>query len=258
MSLPYFEFNGRSSAEFGVVITSATPYDSANRDIEIVNISGYNSEYIQTKNRYSNVLVSYECAIIPKPYIWNSISEQINAINLWLHSGDDSYCILCDSYNTETYRMAYLDGSISYKKNGLIYHFSVNFKCEPYKYGLDTKQDISQIVTGNNFVITNNNAVCGLPLIEVKPYSDTVGMFFVLNSTRWFIASNGTVVIDSKKGKVFDQDGNFVFYHNGTAENFVAPINMPLLKNGKNILSIDEPSTSNIYHIDFKPRWCYL
>ncbi len=253
-----FTYNGQNSLSYGIVITSAMPYNTAERDTSNISLGGHNGDFIHSNNRYKNVFISYSCAIIPQQQIWNKIDEQITAIAVWLNSCTDDYAELIDTYNTNVYRMANFSGKIEPQKRGLIYEFEAEFNCEPFKYNLMQIEKSATITSSiSNITLTDYKAECGLPLITLKPYFNTTGMSFSLNGLNWFIASNTEVTIDSKLGKVYNGE-NFFFYHNGSAENFIAPKGMPELVRGENILHVEGFPTSNISKITINPRWCYL
>lgn len=258
MSLSWFEYNGRNSLEFGLAIQYTTTFDSPKRNVEKFSISGHNGSFLQSNDCYENVPVSYNVAVIPKPTVWNDISGQLSAIKVWLNSCTDDYAKLIDSYNINTYRMAHCDGEIKFKKKGLIYEFTVDFSCEPFRYGVD--EIITRSITSNSVTINlcNFECFCGLPIIKITPHLTTsAGMSFTLNSLNWFVVADKTATIDSKTGKVHN-DTDFFFYHNGDSENFIAPEDMPTFTSGENILTVKPFSESNIAKIEIEPRWCYI
>lgn len=259
--LSYFAFNGQKSTDYGLVITDCDNFTSAEKDISTFSISGYNGDYITDNMRYNNVDITYICSLIPLTQKWHNIAQQINAINLWLHGGDSSYCKLIDSYSSDTYRFAYLKGSIQFSKRGLIYTTSIKFSCEPFCYSYNTNSDFSKNISDEKetIIVSDNNAMIGIPKITIKPYlSSAIGMTFKINNTNWYISSDKEITIDSKTGKVYDTDGNYAFYHNGTVENFVAPIAMPLLTSGNNTITIDKRTNSNISNFQIECRWCHI
>lgn len=256
--LSWFEFLGRNSQEFGIVITGYDVYSSPKRDTSTVKIPCLNGEVIQSNGRFENVSVSYHCVLLPHAQ-WYNFEQQINAVKLWLNGSVDDYSELKDSYNTNTFRMAYFNGEIKPTQQGTVWGFDIVFSCEPFRYGMDNEQTITLTENGLTLNLNNYNAYMGIPLITVYPVSNsTTAMTFTLNDTDWFIVSNKKTFIDSKIGKVYDVDGNFRFYHNGNAETFIAPKGMPLLNNGENTLEISAPVTSGISQITVLKRWCYL
>ena len=224
--LNWFEFLGRNSQDFGIVITDYDVYSSPQRETGTIKIFGRNGDIIQSNNRYENVNISYHCVLLPHER-WHSLEQQINAVKLWLNGSVDNYSELTDSYNTNVYRMAHFDGAIKPTKQGTLN-------------------------------LTDYEAVYGIPLITLYPVSGGTTMTFSLNNTNWFTVSDKKTFIDSKAGKVYDVDGNFKFYHNGNASTFIAPKGMPILNNGENVLEISEPETSGIFKIAILQRWCYL
>lgn len=255
--LSWFEFLGRNSQDFGIVITDYDVYSSPQRETSTVKIFGRNGDFIQSNNRYENVNVSYHCVLLPHE-CWHSFEQQINAVKLWLNGSADNYSELTDSYNTNVYRMAHFNGAIKPTKQGTVLGFDVNFSCEPFKYGIETERAITIPENGLTLDLTDYEAVCGIPLITFYPVSGSTTMTFTLNNTNWFTVSDKKTFIDSKTGKVYDVDGNFRFYHNGNASTFIAPNGMPILNNGENTLEISAPGTSGISEIAFLQRWCYL
>ena len=256
--LSWFEFLGRNSQEFGIVITGYDVYSSPKRDTSTVKIPHLNGEIIQSNGRFENVNLSYHCVLLPHAQ-WHNFEQQVNAVKLWLNGSVDDYAELKDSYNTNTFRMAYFNGEIKPTQQGTVWGFDIVFSCEPFRYGMDNEQTITLTENGLTLDLNNYNAYMGIPLITVYPVSNnTTAMTFTLNDTDWFIVSNKKTFIDSKIGKVYDVDGAFRFYHNGNAETFIAPKGMPVLNNGENILEISAPATSGISKIVILKRWCYL
>ena len=82
--LGWFEFLGRNSQEFGIVITGYDVYSSPKRDTSTVKIPYLNGEIIQSNGRFENVSVSYHCGstavltIIP-----NSKTAIIQILLVW-------------------------------------------------------------------------------------------------------------------------------------------------------------------------------
>lgn len=255
--LNWFEFLGRNSQDFGIVITDYDAFSSPQRETATVKIFGRNGDIIQSNNRYDNVSVSYHCVLLPHER-WHSLEQQINAVKLWLNGSVDGYSELTDSYNSNVYRMAHFDGAIKPTKQGTVWGFDVNFSCEPFRYGIETERVITIPENGLTLNLTDYEAVYGIPLITLYPVSGGTTMTFSLNNTNWFTVSDKKTFIDSKAGKVYDVDGNFRFYHNGNASTFIAPKGMPILNNGENVLEVSEPETSGIFKIAIWKRWCYL
>lgn len=258
--LNFFEFKGQKSKDFGIAITNHSVFNSPKRDLNKSSVFGLSGDVITSNQRFSNVMTKYICSVVPQPNRWTHFHEQLDAIKLWLFNGDnDIYQKLSDSYNPGTFRMAYISGELGFTKNGLVYGFEITFDCEPFRYGFD--DDITlQVLVNDNLVktITNNKAITSEPIIKIFPQTSNIGMNFSLNGLNWFIASNKVSIIDSKIGTVTDTDGNFLFYHNGSAEMFIAPVDMPKFSNGKNTIRIQKSEDSNIREMIINPRWCYL
>ena len=162
--LSWFEFLGRNSQDFGIVITDYDVYSSPQRETATVKIFGRNGDFIQSSNRYENVNVSYHCVLLPHE-CWHGLEQQINAVKLWLNGSADNYSELTDSYNTNVYRMAHFNGAIKPTKQGPVWGFDVNFSCEPLKYGIENERVITIPENGLTMNLTDYEAVCGIPLI---------------------------------------------------------------------------------------------
>lgn len=258
-SINYFEFLGKKSTDFGIAIIKTNTYISSEKDIKFVSVPGYNGDYYQDNQRRKNVVVEYECAVIPLKK-FASRQEQLFAISSWLNGKVDGYTKLYDSYNPNIYRQAIFYEEIE-PERGIadVYEIKISFTCKPLKYEIEGETAITKINdNGITLTLINDTATDSYPLIILNPVAtDGVGMYFKLNGTKWFVEANDIVMFDSEQGKVYN--GNkFYLYHNGDVDNFIAPTEMPTLVNGTNTIKIDLPENSNIGEFTIYPRWCHL
>ena len=258
-NINYFEFLGKSSLDFGIAITDTNTYISAEKDINFVSVPGYNGDYIQDNGRRKNVTVEYTCAVIPLKKFANR-QEQLLSISSWLNGKVTGYSKLYDSYSPDIYRQAIFYKSIEPKLNVAdVYTMTISFNCKPLKYEIEGENAITEVNdNGITLTLTNDIATDSYPLIVLKPATaGRVGMNFDLNGVNWYVEAANMVYFDSEQGKVYNTD-YFYLYHNGTADNFIAPVGMPVLVNGTNIIKIEPPDSSNIGEFIIYPRWCHI
>lgn len=256
--LNYFEFLGKKSTDFGIAVIETNTYKSSEKDIKFVSIPGNNGDYFQDNQRRKNVTVKYNCAIIPLKK-FASRQEQLDAISSWLNTKVNGYSKLYDSYNPDVYRQAVFHQELEPEKSTAdVYTMMIMFACKPLKYEIKGDTAITKLNdNGITLSLTNNTATNSYPLIILNPATDRVGMNFELNNTNWYVEASDTVFFDSEQGKVYNAD-NFYLYHNGDANNFIAPTEMPTLLNGTNTIKIESPENSNIGEFIIYPRWCRI
>lgn len=255
----YFEFLDKKSIDFGIVVTKANTYISSEKDIKFISIPGYNGDYYQDNQRRKNIIVEYQCSVIPLKK-FQSRQEQLSAISSWLNGEVSGYSKLFDSYNPDIYRQALFHKGLEPKYlTADVYDLKISFTCKPLKYEIEGENAITKVNdNGITLTLTNDIATDSYPLIVLTPAStEKLGMNFKLNNTNWYVEANSVVFFDSEQGKVYN-NSSFYLYHNGDSENFIAPTGMPTLVKGTNIIEIETPEKSNIGEFLIYPRWCRI
>lgn len=170
-------FAGKSSREFGVIISGAKTFGSGQRDVESVSIPGRNGDLILDNGRYKNVTVTYEA------YIPRNFRENFDAFNSWLMS-QSSYARLEDSYQPDIYRMAHF--SVGLQAEPVIRldtgSFEITFDCKPQKFLKSGEMPITYTGSGSVFNPT---------LFEAKPLVRCYGSSGVLRLNRIRMAITG-------------------------------------------------------------------
>lgn len=129
----YFEYNGKSSADFGIWINGDGRYASPEPDVESIEVPGRNGALTLWNGRYRNVSVYYRC-VIPK---W--FKARYDHFRTWLLQ-DVGYHKLNDTYAKTEFRKArVLSGldisSIEWAND--IGTFTVRFDCMPQRFTND-------------------------------------------------------------------------------------------------------------------------
>lgn len=241
------------------------PFNSAQRQIEFITIPGMDGDAINSHRRFNNVEITYNCTIKHLHDKFTTIADQINAIVAWLNSNVDDYAKLQDSYNINKYRIAHFDGAVLPNRSGTIaYSITITFNCKPFKYDINGDEYTTKTIstTADTVIdMTNYEAFKGYPIIcltSIDTDADIIALQFDLNGTNWLVAGKGIIYIDSQIGKVYDDNNNLYFYHNGTPDLFVPPTGMPILNSGQNTITVAKQSDSNIQKIAIMPRWYSL
>ena len=238
----YFIYNGISSKDMGVRISSKDVYSAPKYDLKFQSIPGRDGDLISPNGRYPNATVSYTCFIPAKSI--QELSDKVTAIKGWLYTEPDRYHTLSDSYDTNFFRKAVfnnkLDISDEVKKIGV---FTVNFTCHPMRFS-HTGQ------TKSTFTSSPVTLVNPYPF-EAKPYMKINGRgtgTLTIQSTSsnkiWeFSTLNGYTECDSELMN---------FYHDTELKNeTVSGDGFPAFAPGTNTIAFDGGITS----IEVIPRW---
>lgn len=211
--LNHFTFNGKSSAEYGLLVTALNPYDTASRRVEAIEIPYRNGNLIVDSGTYDNILVSYNVAIV------NNTKANIDAINDWL-AGSKGYGTLTDTVNDDIYRVACASSSIQYDLTALYREgqATITFDCWPQKY-LKANDTIT-LPAGNNQTLTSDYN--GEPII-------TVAQAGTITWNGEIITVNAPMTINSQTMQAYDGDTNM--------NNYIEVDDFPMIKKGANTIS---------------------
>ena len=154
-----FIYNGRSSADFNLVLSGEDTWKKSMPDVERTQIPGRNGDLLLSNHRYSNVEITYHVGI-KRDFDKNYTSF----MNFLLK--EPGYHRLEDSYHGEYYRMAVLDKEVSPKlgyKNASG-TFDLTFSCMPQQY-LKSGERL-QVLTGSGTVF-NPTMYDAKPLLRI-------------------------------------------------------------------------------------------
>ncbi|MDO4362959.1 MAG: hypothetical protein Q4C99_00390 [Clostridia bacterium] len=228
-----FTFNGKSSADFGLIIDSKEIYSSPKRDMSLVSVSGRNGDVIIDNNRYTNVTVSYTVGI-------KNIKDNIKMLKAWLLT--PGYFVLSDTYNPEYFRFACFNSSLDVTellKN--IGKAVISFTCKPFMYSYEGQ---NAITVTNDTVISNPEPFASQPLLKV--YGNGSITFFINNHSYLIENVNSFVYVDCEL---------MTAYKDTTLMNKnIKFTEFPILEVGDNAIALGNNCTS----IEITPRWCTL
>ena len=161
-----FIFDGINSHLYGLGITGKDVYNSAERDVEVIQIPGRNGDLIRDKKRFNNIDVTYEAGAYDntQPDFAQKLADLRNAL-----ASRVGYKRLEDEYNIEEYRMGYYKGQFeteptSYQRAG---EFDITFSCLPQRFLKSGENEVA-ITSGGSIV--NPTQFESKPLLMVKGY----------------------------------------------------------------------------------------
>ena len=238
----YFIYNGISSKDMGVRISSKDVYSAPKYDLKFQSIPGRDGDLISPNGRFPNATVSYTCFIPAKSI--QELSDKVTAVKCWLYTEPDRYHTLSDSYDTSFFRKAVfnnkLDISDEVSKIGV---FTVNFTCHPMRFS-HTGQ-VKTTFTASPFTLTNPYPFAAKPYLKINGRgTGTLTIQSASSNKIWeFSTLNGYTECDSELMN---------FYHDTEPKNdTVSGEGFPTFAPGDNTIAFDGGITS----IEVIPRW---
>jgi len=238
----YFIYNGISSKDMGVRISSKDVYSAPKYDLKFQSIPGRDGDLISPNGRFPNTMVSYTCFIPAKSI--QELSDKVTAVKCWLYTEPDRYHTLSDSYDTSFFRKAVfnnkLDISDEVSKIGV---FTVNFTCHPMRFS-HTGQ-VKSTFTTSPFTLTNPYPFAAKPYLKINGRgTGTLTIQSTSSNKIWeFSTLNGYTECDSELMN---------FYHDTEPKNdTVSGEGFPTFAPGNNTIAFDGGITS----IEVIPRW---
>ena len=238
----FFIYNGISSKDMGVRISSKDVYSAPKYDLKFQSIPGRDGDLISPNGRFPNTTVSYTCFIPAKSI--QELSDKVTAVKCWLYTEPDRYHTLSDSYDTSFFRKAVfnnkLDISDEVSKIGV---FTVNFTCHPMRFS-HTGQ-VKTTFTASPFTLTNPYPFAAKPYLKINGRgTGTLTIQSASSNKIWeFSTLNGYTECDSELMN---------FYHDTEPKNdTVSGEGFPTFAPGDNTIAFDGGITS----IEVIPRW---
>lgn len=262
MNYKKFEFNGKSTEDFGLVIQTSPEYTYPARDVTSTHIPGRSGDVHTDNGSYKNVTRTYSLA---KMFRYNEQNLYTNAeqVIAWLHSAKGSYARLTDDFDKNVFRKAafYSNGSISnLYDEGMA--FNVTFDCKPQRYLLSGELPVEIALTdysnerenGKTGKIENIYYFDALPSITLNNIDESLAdlnrvVMLTIKNQDEIISSItlnklgdsrrvvGNLTIDSENESVTDSAGanaSVIVGLNGK--------NFPVLKGGDNIITLNKYS----------------
>lgn len=230
-----FTFNGTSSSQFGLRVTSDYVINSTGQDISTVSVAGRDGDLLLSNNRLKSVTIELPCTIMSNKKLTDAGSDISNWLNV------DGYKDLTLSWDPDfIYRSAFIE---TFEIASLMRQFGkvkLNFLTYPvkfYKQGRTTQ------------TLQNGATVNGIGNVNAKPIITLVG------------SGDCTLTINGRKTKLravqntitLNMQANQVYSGNLPAWDKVvrAPqYQMPYLDAGRNLISWDGDFT-----VKMAPYW---
>ncbi len=250
-----FTFNGRSSAEFGLLVNNVSNFGAPSRVVEKVQVPYRNGDLLIDTGAYTNYTVTYNVSLI-----YNAV-DTTRELAAWLLS-PQGYCELTDSYNIGETRYAAFYGDLNYEMEHLNRSGSANisFDCKPQRY-LASGTTQTSIPASGSVTLTNPTMFGARPLIEMEDGATPVtGRITIGNLDRYFNIDfvnpfvAGTHFIDCEKMQCYVEVIELgVKYLRNANNKFEFPDGFPVIESGT--VTIDNTSNRDI---KVTPRWWRL
>jgi len=240
----YFNFNGHSSADFGIRINKKSVFCAPKRDATLLSIPGRNGDIVYSNKKYSNVNVSYTCFVSAKSK--EELADKLTDIKNWLYREADSYHDLTDTYEPNFKKIAIFNNKLDITDEvSKIGSFTITFSCKPLRYliaGLEvqTYTDVAHLF--------NTYITPAKPYIKI--YGSGDGTLKLTNDDGvhiWNISSiDEYIELDSELMSAFKDTE--------LKNNLVSGEGFPELIEGQNSIRFE----GGITKIEIIPRWVSL
>lgn len=243
----YFNFNGKDSRDYGVLIRNKKTYNQAEKDITFEPVAGRSGDIVIDNGRYNNVEMGYGVTLFAPTLDKKNTNQNVNLsystqnLKDWLIA-DGNYYKLTDCYDPDHYRMACYSGGMKFETfTTNIAKTDIIFNCKPYKYRNDGD---SLIEVSDGESIFNPEAHKSLPYIKIYSITETGNVVLRLNDQTIYLSQvDEYIEIDSEMQNVFK----------GLTpqNNLLKSTNFPILLPGINRINY----VSNVAKVEIIPRW---
>lgn len=197
--MTYFEYNGKTSKDFDLKVSSETTIHSPGMDISFQSVPGRDGEVAISNNRFESVELPIYCNLMTK----DNIEEKASNISQWLKSNIRYQDLLLSWDPKYIYQAIFFE---KYDINTMTKNFGkviFNFKVHPYKYSKIGKNPI-KFIDSKDF--TNPEIFISKPLIKIKGSGDIT---LKNNGKDWLILYNvdREIIIDSENKAVYNSNG---------------------------------------------------
>lgn len=238
--LPYFIYNGISSADFNIVVTKYDNLSSGEHDFELVSVAGKNGDFISKSNK-QNITRDIEF------YIDCESVEDINIlskkIRKWLQ-GNSNYADLIFSDDLNTIHEAVCINKINIDE--VIEAFGeckVTFSCKPYT---KTTFNTPITITENNTNIYNEYD-SSEPIIKIIGSGDIT---ITINNENLILKGvESEIIVNTKMMECYKEVNGIVTFQNNKMYS-----EFPVFKEGSNNISW----IGNITKLEIIPNWLEL
>lgn len=229
----YFTFDGESSKDFGMYVGNKGLHSAPAREYEEIQIEGRNGTLLIDKNRYSNVTLPFENALIMG-------KDKIELARSWLTS-KIGYKRLEVSYLPDEFYLAKFDGNFNpvVSPDMELAKVDIEFSRKPQRFLKSGETPTTLTATGR---IENPTRCTALPLLEVYGTGQVA-----VNDTYFKILKNdSSITIDSELEDCYSG------LHGKNSDVEIAEF--PKLESGSNSITLG----SGITKVIITPRWWIL
>ena len=227
-----FTFNGKSTADYGLLVTGRRVFGAPARKVERFSVPGRNGDILVDMGAYENYIVAYDVALL-------DFKADVRAITNWLLSSS-GYMKLTDTYDTTHYRMGACYSSIEYVTTALNREgtATIEFDCKPQRF-LNSGETTTTI-TSASYTLNNPTQMPARPLLRVT----TTGKVTINGNEITVSAVDGYVDIDCETQQAYKGTTN--------CNNDIIVDEFPVLVGGNN--TITQTTTT----VAVTPRWWEL
>ena len=243
-----FTYNGINSWDMGLFITGQSAADSAAEpEIETVEVPAkgilIQDNRIDTldNQRFKDYEQKYTCCVDATQ--GRSLEELAHSIYMWLYAPGIEYSRLYDTYNTERYRLAYINSnaSVSELAKRLLGEIEITFMCKAYERRLNGDKTITLTKAAT---IYNTEGFTATPYIKITGSGGIT--LYINNRAHTFKDVNEYIEIDGEIMNAYK--GDLLQNSKMVTELF------PKLTAGANNISW----AGNVTKVEIIPRWCRL
>lgn len=246
-------YNGKSSADMGLVIQAPPVYTLAERDVEKVHVPGRNGDVIIDKGSYKNTQREYSLA---KGYIHGPVMTTVSngqELYEWLTSAHGKYVLLEDDYDPDVYRLAtYVDsGSINDIFDKAL-TFNARFECKPQRFLKEGLTELAYPERATEITVHslyNYEAKPEIKIEKIPAGNNAVTLMSVKSANGEEVSlitlkgdpdKKSNLIINSEEESCYDFNGN-----DASSKLSLNGKNFPVLKQGNNRIEISQYSQEN-------------
>lgn len=227
----WFQFKGKNSREFGILIAAAPQRIRPERRVEYITIPGRNGMLTQDEKTYEPYTLSLECS--------TRGSERLDEIVAWLDGAGE----LILSTEPEKVYQAAIYNKIAISDVIYLYNsFLLQFRVQPFKYSVNAVNDALELTAPTT--IRNRGTAESEPLLTIYGSGDVV---LQINEDAFpLYGVEGSITIDSERMEVFKGNANQNGKYGGTE--------FPKFAVGENTISW----IGTVTKVEIQPRWRWL
>ena len=156
-------YAGEASSDYGMVIAEAPAFERPTRKQDVYTVPGRNGSVIYQQDAWNDVTREYRVFLVGDKA--NDLIDKVDAFEGWLNSCK-GYNRLEDSFEPDTYRLAYYSGGDSFSNRLTQYgEANIRFTCRPERF---MKEGERPIEVNNGDKINNPTKFASKPLIHLE------------------------------------------------------------------------------------------